>query len=221
MGAGHVVALIVIAGIIGPKVLLLSPLWFAGVLAYELHRWFLDRQQGSVAPPREPEIGPWRLGSIAWAFVVVAIVSWITIEFMGVGEQLYKWSKTLAPIEIRQYLGMSKRFLWQWSYVPSLFLLLVFSRFLLVGPVPGKVMKVVATASKYSLPVYALHFSTMYFVQSFIPGYTPRHDSPDPYIMIVATFLLTIGFGYGCFNWLKPVTDRWAIRIFESERSHG
>ena len=109
---------------------------------------------------------------------------------------------------------MSKRFLWQWSYIPSLFLLLVFSRVLLNGPVPGKVIKAVSGASKYALPVYAIHFSLMYFIQAFIPGYTPRHDSPDPYIMMATTLLLSIAFGYGCFNWIKPVTDRWAARIF-------
>ncbi len=212
-GWKRVIATVVISGMIGPKVLLLSPLWFAGVLAYELHRRILGRPGGSLLP-REIRIGRWRLGSIAGGCLAVSVVSWLAIEFMGVGEQLYQWSKTLAPFEVRQYLGMSKRFLWQWSYVPSLFLLLVFSRVLLDGPVPAKVMKAVSTASKYALPVYAIHFSLMYFVQAFIPGYTPRHDSPDPYIMMVATLLLSIAFGYGCFTWIKPATDRWCARVF-------
>jgi hypothetical protein len=198
-GWRRVVAILIISALIGPKVLLLAPLWFAGALAYRLQRQITGR---------------WRLEGIARGCIVLAVVSWISIEFMDVGEQLYQWSKSFAPYEIRQYLGMSKRFLWQWSYIPSLFLLLLFSRVLLDGPVSATVMKAVSTVSKYALPIYAIHFSLMYFVQAFIPDYIPRHDSSDPYIMMGTTLLLAIAFGYGCFTWIKPATDRWAARIF-------
>ena len=109
---------------------------------------------------------------------------------------------------------MTKRYLWQWSYVPSLFLLLLFSRFVFDGTVSGKVLNGFRIVSNYALPIYAIHFTLMYFVQTFIPSYTPRHDSPDPYIMMATTLLLSIAFGYVCFTWIKPMTDRWAARIF-------
>lgn len=104
---------------------------------HELHRRILGGS-GDSAAPHEIGIGWWRLGFFARACIAVSIVSWLAIEFIGVGEQIYIWSKTLASFEIRQYLGMSKRFLWQWSCLPSLFLLLVFSRVLLDGPVADR-----------------------------------------------------------------------------------
>ena len=109
---------------------------------------------------------------------------------------------------------MAKRYLWQWAYVPGLLILMVFARLFLDGDAPPWLLKWVTLASKYAFPVYAIHFTMLYFVQSFIPNYVPHHDHIDPYIMLITAMALSVLFGYGCFRWIKPVTDVWANRIF-------
>lgn len=220
-GWQRIAAICIVLLIIGPTTLLLAPLWFAGVLAFELHRGFEYRPDSGETRLAFGAAGIWRasLGETRFIMlsgigVVVAIVSWISLELSGWGPMLYDWSKTWFPYDLRQHLGMAKRYPWQWSYVPSLFLLLLFSRFILAGPASRNVTTWFRTVSNYSLPVYAIHFSLMYFIQTFIPDYTPRHTVPDPYIMMVTTLILSIGYGYICFTWIKPMTDRWAARVF-------
>ena len=109
---------------------------------------------------------------------------------------------------------MAKRYLWQWAYIPGLLALMLSARLFLDGDAPAWLLKCASTASKYAFPVYAIHFTLLYLVQSLIPNYVPRHDHVDPYVMMVSALALSVLFGYACFRWVKPVTDVWAKKIF-------
>ena len=221
-GWRRVVGLIVIALIVGPTVILLSPLWFAGVLAYEIHkRWLyrdgvtsLEHLQMHLNERYQLSVTQSKLKSLGLAVVICVFPCWLIFEWMEWGPQLYAWSKTWASYEIRQYLGMAKRFLWQWAYVPGLLALMLFARLFLDKDAPPWLLKWASLGSKYAFPVYAIHFTLLYLVQSWIPDYAPRHDHAGPYVMMVVALALSVLFGYACFRWVKPVTDIWAKRIF-------
>ncbi len=209
-GRARIAVLLTACVISGPTVMLLAPLWFTGVLAYNVNQWF-----GLPDAHHARWLGL-SARTLKWGALVavgLAVATWVAIEVLGIGESVYRWSKTLASYELRQYLGMAKRFLWQWCYIPILFVIIVGARFIFDGPVKESTARRAKAVSRYALPVYAIHFTTMYFIQSLFPYYTPRHDSLDPYLMIGLTLVLSIGFGYIIFTWVKPVADSWQRRI--------
>ena len=110
-----------------------------------------------------------------------------------------------------------KRFLWQWTYVPILFTFLVTSKYIFTGPVAPGFRSRVKTVSKYCFPVFAFHFTTMYFFQALIPDYQATYKSADPYIMAACSLAVSIVCGVGCFKFVKPVTDG----IYEKITSEG
>lgn len=204
------VALVVIALIAGPTVLLLAPIWVAGVAAFEMQKRIDARAHRSgMAVSR-------RLGG---AVIVVAVACWVSIEAFGWGADLYAWSKTLAPYEIRQHLGMAKRFLWQWAYIVPLTLMLVAAKYALSGSVSAVWQRRVSNAAKYSLPFYAIHFSLIYLVQSWFPGYEARHDAWQPYAVGAITIVLAIVFGYAQLRWIAPPARRLRRRLFARSAS--
>ncbi|MGK0168543.1 MAG: hypothetical protein ACI9W2_000259 [Gammaproteobacteria bacterium] len=220
-GWQRVVAVPVICAIIGPGVLLLSPLWFAGVLAYEGHKWCLYRGGTTSVDNfcqrlsnRGVRVSPKTLQRGSLGIVVGVFPLWALFEYYLVPSELYAWSKTFASYEWRQHLGMSKRYLGQWAYVPGLFALMFFARFILDGPAPAWLSRIAATGSRYAFPVYAIHFTLLYLTESLIPNYVPRHDTIGPYIMMTSSLGLSLLFGYLCFRWVVPVTDLWAKRVF-------
>jgi peptidoglycan/LPS O-acetylase OafA/YrhL len=220
-GWQRVFGTLLICALLGPTVLLLSPLWFAGVAAYETHRRWLFRDGRTSVTHLVDRLHRrgWRtdLSTLRRVAIVVSIgvfPAWAAFEYYAVGPELYAWSKTLLPYEWRQHMGMAKRYLWQWAYLPGLFGLLVLARLFLDGPATGWFSRLAAMGSRYAFPVYAIHFTLLYLLQSLIPDYTPRHDTSGPYIMMIVSLALSVLFGYVCYRWVKPVTDVWAKRIF-------
>ncbi len=208
-GTTRVVAICLAVLIAGPTVLLLSPLWWAGVLAFEIHK-------RSVAQENEGRegygVGPFQISrgrtrQLAVGVFVLAGVVWLLLEMSTVGPDVYRWSKTLASYDIRQYMGMSKRFLWQWTYIPIIFSFLVTSKYIFTGSVAHAFKSRVQTVSKYGFPVFAFHFTTMYFFQALIPNYQATYKSADPYIMAFGSLAVSIVCGVCCFRYVKPLTD--------------
>jgi hypothetical protein len=214
------VAAIAIAGI---PVLLIAPLWFGGVLVFELTRRAFEND-GIQPNTMHPIKLAARLGidlsltnakRVAIVVMMTAGLLSLWIELSNTGSELYATSKTFASFEYRQYLGMSKRFLWQWSHVPSAFMVLYAGRIIFDGEVSDRILKPIQIASQYCFPVFAIHFSTMYFIQALMPGYVPRHNSLDPYVMMLSTFVISVAFGYLYFRCVRPFTDALSRKLFE------
>ena len=167
----RVVVLLGSVAIAGFPVLLLAPLWFAGVLAFEVQRRCFGAD--GIEPGGWHPIGlAGRLGisltaagarKMAFMAIVVVVVPSVWIEVGGFGEAVYSWSKSLAPYELRQYLAMAKRYPWQWTHVPSLFVVICAARIAFDGPVANTLLRPMQIASQYTFPIFAIHFSTMYF----------------------------------------------------------
>ncbi len=219
----RVVTLLASMAIAGAPVLLLSPLWFGGVLVFEFQRRCFGPD--GVEPARwhpialasRAGIGLGAAGARTLAFIAVAaaVLLSVAIEVGGAGEALYGSSKILAPYDYRQYLGMAKRFMWQWTHVPSLIVVIGAARILFDGHLGNSLLRPVQTVSQYCFPVFAIHFSTMYFVQSLMPDYMPRHDSPDPYVMMGCSFVISVAFGYFFFRCVHPFSSALSRRLFE------
>jgi hypothetical protein len=212
---------LLICAVVGPTVLLLAPLWFAGVLAYESHRRLLyHRGVTSLGKLRARlrhlglRVDIRTIKRTGACLVGASVIAWVVFETTSAGPELYAWSKSLAGYEWRQHLGMSKRYLWQWGYVPILFFLFIGTRLMLDSPAPASLVRVVSTLSRYAFPVYAIHFTLLYLVAALIPNYQARYDSPDPYVMMSGAMALSLLFSYSCYRFVKPVTDQWARRLF-------
>ncbi|MDD9918571.1 MAG: hypothetical protein OXT01_28320 [Rhodospirillaceae bacterium] len=218
----RVLTIVVAMAVAGIPVLLLSPLWFGGVLIFEIQRrWY---GPDGIEPARwHPVALASRFGMslsaagarvLAFFAMVAAITFSVAIEFTGAGETVYGWSKALAPYDYRQYLGMAKRFMWQWVHVPSLVVVIAAGRILFDGDLAKPVLRPIQTASQYCFPVFAIHFTAMYFVQALMPDYVPRHDSPDPYIMVAFSFVISVAFGYFFFLCIHPHSSALSKRLF-------
>ncbi|MEM9044680.1 MAG: acyltransferase family protein [Pseudomonadota bacterium] len=199
----------VIALIAGPTILLLSPLWFAGVVAFEIHKqchaaWVLE------CSGRADEAARWPRFVRSWAplYGAIGLIVVVYIERSGLGSWVYDESKTWASFEFRQHLGMAKRFAWQWMLVPGLFLIVVASKYLIYWTPSEKTRNWTKRVARHNLPIYMFHFSMIYVVQSMIPDYQPHWWSPDPYLMMAGALVLTLSISIVCSRYVKPIADR-------------
>lgn len=207
------IAVVALAALVaGPTVVLLSPLWFAGVAAFEIHRRCAAAAEAERAGQPAPAWAV-HLRRRAAAIAAAGLAVVIAVEITGVGETAYLESKSWASYDWRQHLGMAKRFAWQWLLVPGLFLALVGSKYLIAWrPAPGTVAACRA-AARYTLPVYVFHFSMIYVAESLIPGYRPRWTAPEPYAMMALALGLTLLLSWGSIRFCRPVADRLIARI--------
>jgi hypothetical protein len=82
-----------------------------------------------------------------------------------IGPWLYDWSKTFADYDARRYLGMSKRYLWQYGHMLFLFLLLVSSRYVfLSNEVPSAYRTCVDKVMVHTFPIFIVHFPLLFFL---------------------------------------------------------
>ena len=202
-GTAWVAVFVVLLIISGPTVLLLSPLWWMGVLAFELHR----RAGDADASPSYP------LRRFATLITFSGLAMCVLIEWSGSGEALYLESKMWAAYEWRQYLGMAKRYAWQIALAPAIFLVLLGSKYVITWRPCARAIALSRLAAQYTLPVYATHFTLLYVMQSLIDDYQPSHTSIDPYLMMCGALAITLLIAWLCFQYVKPHTDRAILRV--------
>ncbi|MEH6401913.1 MAG: acyltransferase family protein [Sneathiella sp.] len=123
----------------------------------------------------------------------------------GTAESLYQWSKDLAPYEIRQHLGLSKRFLLQYGHVFFLIILLFLSRYIFRSDAPLRISgKITQVIGKYTSAVFLIHFPILFFLAA-ITHHNPN-SSLDQILLLTGAIVLSILFGRFCFM-LKPAFD--------------
>jgi len=138
------------------------------------------------------------LVSATFAFYSAYILS-------GTADDLYKWSKDLAPYEIRQHLGLSKRFLLQYGHVFFLVILLFLSRYIFVSDAPLRISgKAIQAIAKYTSAIFLIHFPILFFLAA-ITQHNPNSIS-DQILLLSGTMALSILFGRFCFM-IKPAFD--------------
>lgn len=125
--------------------------------------------------------------------------------YSGAGQELYEWSKSFAPYEVRRFLGMSKRYLMQYGHLVFLFSLLVLSRYIFVAekklPLSGKVTDFI---TRYSSAIFLFHFPILFFLAA-TTGYD--HTSvPQQITLLASTIGACLILGRFCFA-IKPWFD--------------
>ncbi len=211
-GWRRVVALALGGLIAGPTVVLLSPLWMAGVGAFEVHRRCARAVEAEAAGCPAPAWPAW-LRRCGAPITLTGLALVATVELTGVGQAAYQESKSWASYDWRQHLGMAKRFAWQWLLVPGVFLAILGSRYMIRWcPGPG-IVAACRQAGRYTLPVYVFHFSMIYVARSLIPGYRPTWTAPDPYLMMALALALTLLLSWLTLRFCRPVADRLIARI--------
>jgi hypothetical protein len=202
-GTVRISVCIVLLIIAGPTVLLLSPLWWMGVLAFEIHRRAGDADQSSTYPLRR----------FAALLTFSGLAVCVLIEYSGTGEALYRESKTWAAYEWRQHMGMAKRYAWQIALASGVFLILLGSKYAVTWSPPARAISLSRLAAQYTLPVYATHFTLLYVMRSLINDYQPSYQSIDPYLMMFGALSMTLLIPWVCFHYVKPITDRAILRV--------
>ena len=131
----------------------------------------------------------------------------------GAAEWLYQWSKTFASYEIRQHLGLSKRYLLQYGHIVFLFILLVLSRYIFniptAFPIPEKW---VGTSAKYTPAVFIFHFPILFFLVA-VTDYD-RTSNFAQFLLLGSVLLLCILAARASFL-MKPFFDRAQSRCLE------
>lgn len=155
-----------------------------------------------------------------YALYLFAIgVLWcLAVEWADIGDAAYQLSKDFFSYEWRQHLGMAKRYLWQWLYLPGLFLMLISTGALLGGTPAPNWRSRMRHAAAYTFPVYIAHFSFIYLAQSLVPNYQPTAGSADPYIMMVIAMSITLLFSWMTIQFVQPLADRWIARLYSKGR---
>ena len=162
--------------------------------------------QAAAAPvPRQPSVG------LALALVGVTLFGYVLFNYYRVGDDLYAWSKTLASWDLRQHLGMSKRWAMQYGHLAFLFVLLVLSKYVLVGDgKAGAFSRFVRSVDPYTLPLFIFHFPLLYFFAALI-GHNPN-DSGDRILLFVSVLAASLLFGKLCYL-VKPLFDRMRTAV--------
>ena len=111
-GWRRIAALLIICVIAGPTVVLMSPLWFTGILAFEIDKRLdegLAVRIGMAGTRVLRNMVKRRARMLALLTMIGAFVLILVLEGNQLGEGLYQWSKTIVSYDYRQYLGMAKR----------------------------------------------------------------------------------------------------------------
>lgn len=157
------------------------------------------------------EIGRQRLsqhGAIALSLATLLLYALFMASDLG--PRLYEWSKTFAGYDLRQYLGMSKRYLWQYVHIAFLFLLLVLSKYVfLSGRVSRPYRSCVDSLMVHSFPIFILHFPLLFFLAA-VTDYD-RASSWQQALLLVSVFALCVLFGGVCRRF-KPRFDAGLAR---------
>lgn len=149
-------------------------------------------------------LGRWSV----WFMLGVTVTAYILFMYLRLGEDIYQWTKTLAPYSVRQYLDMSKRFGLQYGHLVFLLIILFLSKFLLTGDrTPAWIEGFIRWARPHTMPIFIFHVPYLYFFAA-LWAHDP-HDGLQQAALASATIVASIISGRFCLH-LKPLAYRVA-----------
>ena len=190
--------------VIGPKLILLAPVWWLGVLLY---RWGLPKKLAPAA---------------AWAMVAGSAVGIVLYHYFGIADVFEKWLKTLIGDELVRSLTFSKFFLADYLLGALVFLNFAGMRIsaATAGSALSKIERPVRFVANYTFTLYLLHQPLLLFWAALIRG-----DPKTPWYWVGVTALTMLSVGviglvtehqrYALRSSLLPRFQRWeAARPF-------
>lgn len=172
------IAIAVLALVLGPKVILLAPIWIAGVVLY---RW---RLLSRISPPT------------AWLMLLSSIAGIWAYHYWQISELASGWLKSLIGDEWHKQLTFSKFFVADYLLGALVFINFAAMRALgnVLEPVLLFVERPVRTLAAYTLTLYLLHQPLFLFWAAVIRG---NPDTPLYWWMttiMVALSVFAIGY---------------------------
>lgn len=148
---------------------------------------------------------------LVWAILAMTLAGYAAFMYLRLGEDLYQWTKTLAPYSVRQYLDMSKRFALQYGHLVFLLVILFLSKFILTGDrTPSWLVAFIREARPHTLPIFVFHVPFLYFFAA-LWLHDPT-DALDQIALAVATIGACIIAGRLCLHF-KPLAYKLAPYI--------
>lgn len=172
------VAVVLLAAVLGPKVILLAPIWGLGVLLYRWH-----------APKN------WSVG-LSWTLLIATFVGIALFHYFGVSGTVTDWLKDLMGPDRHKEFTFSKFF-------PADYLLgiLVFINFAAMRNVAFRIEKLfltiekpVKTLASYTFTLYLLHQPLFLFWASVVRGDPKGYGYWIATTMLVAASVGVIGY---------------------------
>jgi len=137
---------------------------------------------------------------------LLTLVAYSTFILSGSAEVLYQWSKSFAPYDVREHLGMSKRYLLQYGHLVFLFTLLFLSRYIFIDTKDFPFSeKIISTVAKYTPAVFLFHFPILFFLAA-VTNYD-RTELFDQVFLLVSVLTISVLLGKMCFL-MKPAYDK-------------
>ncbi len=134
----------------------------------------------------------------AFSLLSLTLVGYGVFLIQGYGEDLYQWSKTLAPFSVRQYLDMSKRYALQYGHLVFLLMVLFCSKYTITGQTTLKpIAKFIAILRPHSMPVFLFHVPFLYFFAALW-----NHDPDNMWhlaALAAATLTASVLAGHACY----------------------
>ncbi len=149
-----IVLAVLLALLLGPKVLLLAPIWSAGVL---LHRWSALQRMSA---------------SLAWLLALVSVLGIVLFHWGGVEAWISERMQAWMGAELHKSLTFSKFFLS--DYLLTVLVFVNFASMRRLGPrllvVLGRLESPIRGLAAYTLTLYLLHQPLFLFWGAVIRG---------------------------------------------------
>lgn len=153
-GAIKWIFLFLIAALIGPKILLLFPVWLMGVLLYKIKPLVTINTV------------------VAWLIFISAPACYLFLHYSGLEKSFAQYLTTLFSLDSYN-LEYSKNFLL--DYIWGALIVLVFISFFSIQASFSKIFikyeKPIRACAKYTFSIYVFHFPLLYFFAIFL-----KHD---------------------------------------------
>lgn len=172
------VSLITIGVVLGPKVILLAPIWIAGVILYRWHALVAISQ------------------ATAWFMVIFSIAGLWAYHQYGISELTANWLKSMIGDEWHRQLTFSKFFIADYLLGALVFINFAGMRILgnVLAPLFLRLERPIKTLAAYTLTLYLLHQPLFLFWAAVIRG------NPETYLywwmttFMVALSVFAIGY---------------------------
>ncbi|WP_425404809.1 acyltransferase family protein [Hwanghaeella sp.] len=141
-----------------------------------------------------------------WLMLAATVMGYAVFMHLRLGEELYQWTKTLAPYSVRQYLDMSKRFALQYGHLAFLAGILYLSKYLLTDDrTPAWLDAFIRVARPHTLPIFVFHVPFLYFFAA-LWGHDPSNGMHQT-ALAFATITASMAVGQ-VFSGLAPIAYR-------------
>ncbi|MGH8854371.1 MAG: acyltransferase family protein [Telluria sp.] len=195
-GRARVLVLVLCALIVGPKILLLAPIWILGVI---LHRWTF----------------PARLsGAVSWSMFIGSICAYALFQHVGLAEAGYRLLADMIGQRWARELNFSRYFLS--DYVLAL---IVAAHFIGIRNIAVRfgwfllpLERPIRWVAALTFPLYIMHQPLLQFFAAMFNG---DPGTPVFYLQVIACTLVTVAICGTYAERKRPLVKSWFLALLK------